>query len=53
MASPATIGSARPHKSKQPLAEEELRKMHAYWRAASYLSVVPLTRVSGEIPNFP
>ncbi len=39
MASPASIGSARPHESKQPLAEEELRKMHAYWRAANYLSV--------------
>jgi xylulose-5-phosphate/fructose-6-phosphate phosphoketolase len=39
MASPASIGSARPHESKQPLSEEELRKMHAYWRAANYLSV--------------
>jgi len=39
MASPASIGSARPHESKQPLAEEELRTMHAYWRAANYLSV--------------
>jgi xylulose-5-phosphate/fructose-6-phosphate phosphoketolase len=39
MASPASIGSARPHESKQPLAEEELRKMYAYWRAANYLSV--------------
>jgi len=25
--------------SSQPLAPEELRKMHAYWRAANYLSV--------------
>jgi xylulose-5-phosphate/fructose-6-phosphate phosphoketolase len=39
MASPASMGSARPHESRQPLAEEELRKMHAYWRAANYLSV--------------
>ncbi len=39
MASPVSIGSARPHESRQPLAEEELRKMHAYWRAANYLSV--------------
>ena len=23
-----------------PLTPEELRKMHAYWRAANYLSVV-------------
>jgi xylulose-5-phosphate/fructose-6-phosphate phosphoketolase len=39
MASPASTGSARVHESKRPLAEEELRKMHAYWRAANYLSV--------------
>src|SRR5437868_12260448 len=31
----------RPQNSKQeqPLSQEELRKMHAYWRAANYLSV--------------
>src|SRR5712691_8968192 len=39
MASPASTGSARLHESNQPLGEEELRKMHAYWRAANYLSV--------------
>ena len=39
MASPAPTGSARLHESKQPLSKEELRKMHAYWRAANYLSV--------------
>jgi xylulose-5-phosphate/fructose-6-phosphate phosphoketolase len=39
MASPASTGSAKLHESKQPLSEEELRKMHAYWRAANYLSV--------------
>jgi xylulose-5-phosphate/fructose-6-phosphate phosphoketolase len=39
MASPASTGSARLHESKRPLPEEELRKMHAYWRAANYLSV--------------
>src|SRR6201981_1237965 len=39
MASPASAGSTKPHQSKQPLSEEELRKMHAYWRAANYLSV--------------
>jgi xylulose-5-phosphate/fructose-6-phosphate phosphoketolase len=39
MASAAHTGSARLHESKQPLSEEELRKMHAYWRAANYLSV--------------
>jgi xylulose-5-phosphate/fructose-6-phosphate phosphoketolase len=35
----ATVTSAKSHESKQPLSEEELRKMHAYWRAANYLSV--------------
>jgi xylulose-5-phosphate/fructose-6-phosphate phosphoketolase len=39
MASAAPTGSARSDESKQPLSEEELRKMHAYWRAANYLSV--------------
>jgi xylulose-5-phosphate/fructose-6-phosphate phosphoketolase len=39
MASAAHMGSAKPHESKAPLSEQELRKMHAYWRAANYLSV--------------
>ena len=39
MASPSLTGSAKPQESKQPLSQEELRKMHAYWRAANYLSV--------------
>ena len=39
MATPASADSTKPHKSKQPLSEEEQRKMHAYWRAANYLSV--------------
>src|SRR5438045_3640978 len=39
MATPAAAGSAKPYESKQPLSEEELRKVHAYWRAANYLSV--------------
>jgi len=39
MASPASTGSARLHESKQPLSEEELRKMHGYWRAVNYISV--------------
>jgi xylulose-5-phosphate/fructose-6-phosphate phosphoketolase len=38
MVSPAA-GSATPVSSSQPLSSEELRKMHAYWRAANYLSV--------------
>ena len=39
MASATFTGTARPPESKRPLSEEELRKMHAYWRAANYLSV--------------
>jgi xylulose-5-phosphate/fructose-6-phosphate phosphoketolase len=39
MASAAVTGSTKPHESKRPLSEEELRKMHAYWRAANYVSV--------------
>src|ERR1700693_1298174 len=39
MATAASAGSAKPHESNEPLSEEELRKMHAYWRAANYLSV--------------
>jgi xylulose-5-phosphate/fructose-6-phosphate phosphoketolase len=39
MASTAPVGSTKPSESKQPLSKEELRKMHAYWRAANYLSV--------------
>jgi xylulose-5-phosphate/fructose-6-phosphate phosphoketolase len=39
MASAASSGSAKPYELKQPLSEEEVRKMHAYWRAANYLSV--------------
>ena len=35
----ASAGSAIPSESNQPLSPEELRKMHAYWRAANYLSV--------------
>src|SRR6202162_5981445 len=39
MASATITGPAMPHGSKRPLSEEELGKMHAYWRAANYLSV--------------
>ena len=35
----ASAGSAIPSESKQLLSSEELRKMHAYWRAANYVSV--------------
>src|SRR5213594_2814986 len=34
-----TPSSTESSAATQPLAEEELRKMHAYWRAANYLSV--------------
>ena len=39
MASPVPAGTSSPLQSKQPLSHEELRKMHAYWRAGNYLSV--------------
>src|SRR5947199_1198570 len=39
MATPARGGSTKTSESQQPLSKEELRKMHAYWRAANYLSV--------------
>ncbi|MDR3722604.1 MAG: phosphoketolase family protein [Candidatus Acidoferrales bacterium] len=38
MASASFIGSTSRSQSNQPLSAEELRKMHAYWRAANYLS---------------
>jgi xylulose-5-phosphate/fructose-6-phosphate phosphoketolase len=31
--------SAKPLSEQKPLSNDELRKMHAYWRAANYLSV--------------
>ena len=37
MASAPSTGSAIPVEAKNPLSSEELRKMHAYWRAANYL----------------
>ena len=39
MATAASPSSAQPERSSQPLSSEELRKMHAYWRAGNYLSV--------------
>ena len=39
MASASSAGSAIPSESHKPLSSEELRRMHAYWRAANYLSV--------------
>ena len=39
MASATPAGSPAISESQNPLSSEELRKMHAYWRAANYLSV--------------
>ncbi|HXR15885.1 MAG TPA: phosphoketolase family protein [Terriglobales bacterium] len=39
MGSAPSAGFTNPHQSTNPLSAEELRKMHAYWRAANYLSV--------------
>ncbi|MFZ0520846.1 MAG: phosphoketolase family protein [Candidatus Acidiferrales bacterium] len=39
MASATSAGSATPSEVPKTLSSEELRKMHAYWRAANYLSV--------------
>ncbi len=39
MASATSTGSATPSDLPKPLSSAELRKMHAYWRAANYLSV--------------
>jgi xylulose-5-phosphate/fructose-6-phosphate phosphoketolase len=39
MATAASAGSATHLESREPLSAEELCQMHAYWRAANYLSV--------------
>ncbi|MGA6955550.1 MAG: hypothetical protein WBY73_10615, partial [Candidatus Acidiferrales bacterium] len=39
MAAASSAGSAIPSEVPKPLSSEELRKMHAYWRAANFLSV--------------
>ena len=39
MASATSPGSVQRTEPAGPLSSEELRKMHAYWRAANYLSV--------------
>jgi xylulose-5-phosphate/fructose-6-phosphate phosphoketolase len=39
MASASATGSGRVAVSKHPLSPEELQKVHAYWRAANYISV--------------
>src|SRR2546429_10011397 len=49
MASAPPTGSARSYEPKQPLSEEELRKMHAYWRAANYPSVGQIYRYANPL----
>jgi len=39
MVSAASPGPTVPYDSHHPLSSEQLRRMHAYWRAANYLSV--------------
>src|SRR5579864_6369247 len=39
MADVQTLNQVRVSASDNPLSAEEQRKMHAYWRAANYLSV--------------
>ncbi len=39
MSATSLASAGNSNASDQPLSEEELRKMHAYWRAANYLSV--------------
>jgi xylulose-5-phosphate/fructose-6-phosphate phosphoketolase len=39
MATPSTAGSPAKQQCRQPLSPEELRKVHAYWRAANFISV--------------
>ena len=34
-----------------PLSAEELRKMHAYWRAANYLSVGQIYLMDNPLPR--
>src|SRR5213080_3862963 len=39
MASPSAARSAAKKQNKQTLSPEELRRVHAYWRAANFVSV--------------
>jgi hypothetical protein len=43
------IGEGRKAAAAGPLSSEELRKMHAYWRAANYLSVGQIYLLSGNV----
>lgn len=38
MPSASATGSVKVDENPHPLSPEELRKVHAYWRAANYLS---------------
>ena len=64
MPSASATGSAKVAENPHPLSSEELRKVHAYWRAANYLSVgqiyllanpllrEPLARSNTSSPGF-
>lgn len=39
MATPSPAGTPAKQQPQQPLSSEELRKVHAYWRAANFISV--------------
>jgi len=49
---PAT-GSTKTAKRKEPLSAEELRKVHAYWCAANYLSVGQIYLLSNPLLREP
>ena len=56
MSSASTTGTAKAAESAQPLSPEELRKVHAYWRAANYISVGQIylyanPLLSGVVPS--
>ncbi len=46
----ASADIVRPSVSNQPLSQEELRKMNAYWRAANYLSVGQIYLYANPLP---
>jgi len=53
MPSLPTTGSTTTAKPKEPLSAEELRKVHAYWCAANYLSVGQIYLLSNPLLREP
>jgi len=49
----STTRTAKAVESTQPLAPEELRKVHAYWRAANYLSVGQIYLIANPLLHEP